>query len=338
MQICTRLLILNRYTMEHQFCIELASCYGIEEAIIIHKLYFWIKKNVANGNNFHDGRYWTYNSSKAFSILFPYMTESKIYRVLKSLEEKGLIVKGNYNDTKYDRTTWYSLSDKAIKELYALKYDTNGFSESVLQNNEKDFAKMQNGNNESEKPIPYSKQTDSNTDGKQEEKKEWRDSFEVYLALINKAKENILADSEFRQYIERYYPNADYEATLNKLIDGFWGKAEGWEYCKSKRKGKTINMTSALKKNMDKRERIVYKSKQSQNKSVSSQPTKVPLHPDLKIIDEEGTLNDGTFVKNGYRYYFSKQQGQAFSIPPSAEPMPQDVDVEYDYKFGWYEC
>lgn len=78
-----------------------------------------------------------------------------------------------------------------------------------------------------------------------------------------------------------------------------------------------------------------YKTK---NKSVSSQPTKVPLHPDLKIIDEEGTLNDGTFVKNGYRYYFSKQQGQAFSIPPSAEPMPQDVDVEYDYKFGWYEC
>lgn len=172
----------------------------------------------------------------------------------------------------------------------------------------------------------------------QEEKKEWRDSFEVYLALVNKAKENILADSEFRQYIERYYSNADYEATLNKLIDGFWGKAEGWEYCKSKRKGKTINMTSALKKNMDKRERIVYKSKQSQNKSVSSQPTKVPLHPDLKIIDSEGTLNDGTFVKNGYRYYFSKQQGQAFSIPPSAEPMPQDVDVEYDYKFGWYEC
>lgn len=172
----------------------------------------------------------------------------------------------------------------------------------------------------------------------QEEKKEWRDSFEVYLALVNKAKENILADSEFRRYIERYYYNADYEATLNKLIDGFWGKAEGWEYCKSKRKGKTINMTSALKKNMDKRERIVYKSRKSQNKSVSSQPTKVPLHPDLKIIDEEGTLNDGTFVKNGYRYYFSKQQGQAFSIPPSAEPMPQDVDVEYDYKFGWYEC
>lgn len=79
-------------------------------------------------------------------------------------------------------------------------------------------------------------------------------------------------------------------------------------------------------------------ARSNQKKSVSSQPTVVPLHPDLKIIDDEGTLNDGTFLKNGFRYYFSKQQGQAFSIPPSAEPMPQDVNVEYDYKFGWYEC
>lgn len=154
--------------MEHQFCIELASSYGIEEAIIIHNLYFWIRKNVANGSNFYDGRYWTYNSSKAFSALFPYMTESKIYRELKSLEEKGLIVKGNYNDTKYDRTTWYSLSDKAISELEGLNYDVNGFAKSISQNKEKDFAKMENGNYESEKPIPYSKQTDNNTDNKEE--------------------------------------------------------------------------------------------------------------------------------------------------------------------------
>lgn len=168
--------------MEHQFCVELASSYGIEEAIIIHNLYFWIKKNVANGDNFHDGRYWTYNSSKAFSILFPYMTESKIYRVLKSLEEKGLIVKGNYNDTKYDRTTWYSLSDKAIKELNALKYNTNGFSKSILQNEEKDFAKMQNGIYESKEPIPDSN-TDSNTDKKEDTNVSKKDEIDYDLIL-----------------------------------------------------------------------------------------------------------------------------------------------------------
>lgn len=316
--------------MEHQFCIELASSYGIEEAIIIHNLYFWIKKNVANGNNFHDGRYWTYNSSKAFSILFPYMTESKIYRVLKSLEEKGLIVKGNYNDTKYDRTTWYSLSDKAIKELNSLKYDTNGFSESISQNSRKDFPKMQNGSCESEKPIPYSKQTDSNTDSKQEEKKEWRDNFEVYLSLVNKGKQDVIADIEYRQYIEKYYPNADYDATLNKLIDGFWGKIEGWEFCKAKRKGKTINMTSALKKNMDRRDKIVYKQKQSNNqqKYVSSQKRNETLKPDIPILNKDGDLMDGTFFKQNARWYISELDLKPHSIPIKA---PQRPDNRYEW-------
>lgn len=76
----------------------------------------------------------------------------------------------------------------------------------------------------------------------------------------------------------------------------------------------------------------------NQKKSLYSQSTIVPLHPDLKVIDNEGNLNDGTFIKNGYRYYFSKQQMQASSIPPSAEPMPEGENIEYDFKLGWYEC
>lgn len=193
----------------------------------------------------------------------------------------------------------------------------------------------ENGEENNNKPK---EQVNLNQDKTKENIVEWRDSFEVYSELVNEAKQKVLNDTEYRQYIEKYYPNADYEATLNKLIDSFWGKQDGWEYNKKKRKGKTINMFSALKKNMDRRERIVYKQKDRQKKAVSSQPTKVPLHPELKVVDDEGTLNDGTFIKNGHRYYFSKQQAQAFSIPPSAEPMPQGVNVEYDYKFGWYEC
>ena len=64
----------------------------------------------------------------------------------------------------------------------------------------------------------------------------------------------------------------------------------------------------------------------------------IKLNPNLHIVDDEGTLNDGTFVKNGYRYYFSKMSKSAVSIPPIAEPMPKGNDVEYDMKLGWYEC
>ena len=83
--------------MNHYFNVEIAKRYGIEEAIIIENLYFWIKKNVANEVNKNDGRYWTYNSAKAFSEIFPYMSARKISRVLASLYEKDAILKGNYN-------------------------------------------------------------------------------------------------------------------------------------------------------------------------------------------------------------------------------------------------
>lgn len=169
---------------------------------------------------------------------------------------------------------------------------------------------------------------------------EWKESFDAYLEIVNTAKDRLLNDTDYRQYIERYYPNSDYEATLNKLVEGFWGKQEGWEHCKRKRNGKTINMFSTLKKNMDKRERIVYKQKQNndKNKSLPSPSAKLALHPELKIINKEGMLSDGTLIKDGFRYYFSNQQKEYFSIPPSAEPMPKGLNVEYDYKFGWYEC
>ena len=172
------------------------------------------------------------------------------------------------------------------------------------------------------------------------EKKEWREDFTAYLNLVNQAKRDLLLDSEYKAYIEKYYPNADYENSVGKLVDGFWGKKEGWEYNKNKRKGKTINMISALKKNMDKRDRIVYKQKQGIDvkKVLYPQSTKVSLNPNLKMTDKEGTLSDGTIVKNGFRYYFSKAVNGLVSIPPMAEPKPKGNNFEYDLKYGWYEC
>lgn len=350
--------------MEHHFNVEVAKVYGVEEAILIHNIFFWIKKNVANDRHNHDGRYWTYNSSKAFAELFPYFNEKKIYRLLADMCQKKILIKGNFNKNAFDRTMWYALSDETLSVLDKEKYDISQMSESYDEKCTFHFSKMENGFSESGEPIPYSN-TDSKQDNKEEidksipkkdgylplaaepqqeygkvEEKGWRDSFEVYLGLVNTAKERLLNDTEYRQYMEKYYPNIDYDSTLNKLVDGFWGKKEGWEYCKSKRKGKTINMTSALKKNMDRRDKIIYKQKHDVNtkKYVSSQSTKVPLHPDLRIIDSEGNLNDGTFTKNGYRYYYSKIANGAVSIPTMEEPKPFGRNFEYDMKLGWYEC
>lgn len=103
--------------MEHSFDIDLAKQYGIEEAIILKHIFFWVQKNEANQKHFHDGRYWTFNSCKAFAEIFPYMTPKTIRRVMKYLEEKGLVLVGNFNPSAYDRTHWYALSDKALSHF-----------------------------------------------------------------------------------------------------------------------------------------------------------------------------------------------------------------------------
>lgn len=100
--------------MQHSFDVEIAKEYGILEAILIQHIYFWIEKNKANRKHLYDGKYWTYNSRKAFSELFPYASEKQIRRVLESLVKKKLLITGNYNKQWSDRTLWYTFTDYGI--------------------------------------------------------------------------------------------------------------------------------------------------------------------------------------------------------------------------------
>lgn len=101
--------------MNHSFNTKIAELYGVDEAIMIENMYFLTEKNKANEKHYYDGEYWTFNSIKAFSQLFPYWTERQIERILKSLVSKGCVKTGNYNKMAYDRTKWYSLTQKGLK-------------------------------------------------------------------------------------------------------------------------------------------------------------------------------------------------------------------------------
>ena len=71
-----------------------------------------IQKNEANNEHYHDGTYWTYNSRKAYKMLFPYMGERQIKSAFATLINNGLVMTGNYNRVAMDRTLWYALTEK----------------------------------------------------------------------------------------------------------------------------------------------------------------------------------------------------------------------------------
>ena len=147
--------------MDYSFNKEIACQIGIEKAIILHNLHFWIIKNIANEANYFDGNYWTYNSLKAFSDIFSFWTEKQIRRILLQLEEDGYILTGNYNKSSYDRTKWYALTAKA----FAL------YGESICPNGQMELTKRENGTDQMGRPIPDNK-PDINTDSKPDKEKQ----------------------------------------------------------------------------------------------------------------------------------------------------------------------
>ena len=116
--------------------------HGTDKAIVLANIKFWLenskKKDIKRSK--HDGYYWVYNTAKELSEVLPYFTPSKVQRLLKQLESDGVILVGNYNKVKYDRTRWYSLPEYSI--------DDNSVVHSV---------DLDIGNNQSVEPIPNNK-------------------------------------------------------------------------------------------------------------------------------------------------------------------------------------
>jgi hypothetical protein len=157
--------------MHYIFDVKDAEEYGLEEAVMLYNIRYWITLNKANGTNFNDGRTWTYNSVSAFKKLFPFWSERQIGRILKSLIDKHILITGNYNQIAYDRTLWYAFLD-----------------ESILLNGEMEITEQENRIVKNVTPIP-----DINTDSKpnhkpNKNKQEKEDSFNIFWEIYNKKK------------------------------------------------------------------------------------------------------------------------------------------------------
>ena len=146
--------------MQHSFDVELAKDYGILEAILIQNIYFWIEKNKANNKHFYDGRYWTYNSRKAFSEMFPYSSHDKIRRALEKLVKNNILLVGNYNKQRSDRTLWYSFSDVGLSIVQKKQVQ-------LSENTNDKWQECQMTDGTDATPIPYIN-SNINTDNKQE--------------------------------------------------------------------------------------------------------------------------------------------------------------------------
>lgn len=113
---------------------ELAKAFGLNEAIVLQQLNYWLNGKSAKLIN---GRKWIYNSYKQWQKdNFPFWSLATVRRAIENCEKKGLIITGNFNKAGFDKTKWYSIDYDAVDR---------GMSKRVAQNEQTDCSKRANG-------------------------------------------------------------------------------------------------------------------------------------------------------------------------------------------------
>ena len=109
-------LLINEYPL--MVLPTLAVKIGLNEAIVIQQIQFWITTNQGiNGRdeiNFREGRWWSYNSYEAWKKEFPFWSLSTIKRTFYSLERRGLLLSRQFNAVDWDHQKWYAIDYDAV--------------------------------------------------------------------------------------------------------------------------------------------------------------------------------------------------------------------------------
>ena len=105
---------------------ELATIIGLNEALILQQVHYWLKVNEKNKRNCYGGRYWTYNTINEWQEKLPFWSTSTVKRIFKKLRDMNLIIVDNFNLYQMDRTLWYTINYEELKKLVEDYYKSKG--------------------------------------------------------------------------------------------------------------------------------------------------------------------------------------------------------------------
>ncbi|MBU8787999.1 hypothetical protein MHB78_00995 [Bacillus sp. FSL K6-0138] len=92
---------------------SLAKEIGLNEAIVLQQVHYWLK---SSGKK-RDGRKWIYNTYDEWLEQFPFWSKNTLRRTVARLEESGLLITGNFNKMKADKTKWYSIDYDRLPKM-----------------------------------------------------------------------------------------------------------------------------------------------------------------------------------------------------------------------------
>lgn len=112
-----------------------AKVLGLNEAIVVQQIHYWLNINEKAKKNIIDDKVWTFNTYEKWQKEnFDFWSVKTIKRIFESLEKKGILIKGRYNQKKYDRTLWVTLNYEKLESIL-VEYE-NKTNENNVENTE----------------------------------------------------------------------------------------------------------------------------------------------------------------------------------------------------------
>lgn len=104
---------------------ELAFLLGDSDlAVVLQQIHYWLQNNkqqMTRGkcmvNVIRENRVWCFHTYEEWEEQFIWMDLRTIKRKITKLEELGLIISGDFNAMRKDRTKWYTIDYKKVAEL-----------------------------------------------------------------------------------------------------------------------------------------------------------------------------------------------------------------------------
>jgi hypothetical protein len=222
---------------------KLAKIIGLNQAMILQQVHYWLELNKKNKINFHENRHWTYNTINEWQEEFPFWSKETVKRAFNKLRDLGIMQVGNFNVYKMDRTLWYTIDyDKLNEYIRSNNLDAGVENEPM----EKDFmspaipeisseitTEIYNPSVNQERQVKKSKDPKGQKEGKTYINNNFKDQYENiidrcelfaidenYRDAVSHAIKLLLLDVENNQRLkigDNYYPVEMVRQDLEKL-------------------------------------------------------------------------------------------------------------------------
>jgi len=161
--------------LSHHFNVKLATLIGLNEAILLNHFWYWNERNEDLENRLKDPNHpypWTYNSGESMHRIFPYLSIREIRTAIKNLVDNGWLITGNFNKAAFDKTKWYSITEKT-KVLFDSSFEVDlsvGQNDQSIVQNDQPIPNYNNYINPTKEEIKESYSSLSSTPLAQEDK------------------------------------------------------------------------------------------------------------------------------------------------------------------------